>query len=141
MFEFLMGVEFLLLLLLVGVSGATGYAANHLKYVGESESSFRLWLKTAKAGVYIGTALIMVWALDIMIIFVNYGWLFIMDRVLNLLPLLSLPAAIVLIFALSNLSRGTNKKSLLFFIVSVHVMTVGAVLAFFFSNDRHSCNS
>ncbi|GIN96990.1 hypothetical protein J6TS1_28600 [Siminovitchia terrae] len=131
MFEFLMGVEFLLLLVLVGVSGATGYAANHLKYVGESESSFRLWLKAAKIGVYIGTALIMVWALDIMMIFVNYGWLFIMDRVLNLLPLLSLPAAIVLIFALPNLSRETNKKSLLFFIVSVHVMTVGAVLAFF----------
>lgn len=131
MFEFLMGVEFLLLLVLVGVSGATGYAANHLKYVRESDSSFRLWLKAAKIGVYNGTALIMVWVLDIFIIFVNYGWLFIMDRVLNLLPLLSLPAAIVLIFGLPNLSRETNKKSLLFFIVSVHVMTVGAVLAFF----------
>ncbi|MDU4696321.1 MAG: multicopper oxidase domain-containing protein [Paenibacillus sp.] len=132
MFESLMALEFLLLLLLVGVWGITGYVGNHLKYLRGRETRFRGWLLVTKIGVVAGMVLILLWVLDILLIGINFGWLFVMDRVAIIFPLLGLPALAVMIFALPNLSRvikaGSCLRSL---IVPVHVMLVGAVLAFF----------
>lgn len=132
MFELLMIFEFLSLLLSMAVWGITGFAVNHLKYARGRETSFRRWLKASKIGVRIGMVLFIFWALTIVLMLLGFGWLFVMDRVIVTLPLLGLPAAAVLMFTLPNLSRQTmNGRSLLSAIVPVHVMFVGAVLAFF----------
>ncbi|MNP31962.1 hypothetical protein D3C76_1251110 [compost metagenome] len=75
-----MALEFLLLLLLVGVWGITGYVGNHLKYLRGRETRFRGWLQVTKIGVGAGMVLFLLWVLDILLIGINFGWLFVMDR-------------------------------------------------------------
>ncbi|MFC4598785.1 multicopper oxidase family protein [Cohnella hongkongensis] len=132
MFESLMAIEFLLLLLLAGVWGIVGYVVNHLKYLKDRGTRLRRWLQAAKIGVCIGIVLILLWAIDIFFIWTNFGWLFIMDRILVIFPLLALPTLAVMTLALPNLSGEVKeRRALLSLMVTVHVMFVGTVLAFF----------
>lgn len=130
LFESLMGIEFLLLLCSIAVWGGTGFVVNHLKYVRGRDPSYRRWVRAAQLGVAIGSSLIILWAAVILIIMLQFGWLYVMDRVIVVLPLLGLPLAAVRMVARPKLSRESmDRHAKQSVIVTVHVMFVGAVIA------------
>lgn len=130
LFESLMGIEFLLLLCSIAVWGGTGFVVNHLKYVRGRNPSYRRWVRAAQLGVAIGSSLIILWAAVILIIMLQFGWLYVMDRVIVILPLLGLPLAAVRMVARPKLSRESmDRHAKQSVIVTVHVMFVGAVIA------------
>ena len=131
MFESLLGIEFLLLLSSIAVWGGTGFVVNHLKYVRGPDPSCRRWIKAAQVGAAIGSSLIILWALVIMMIMLQFGWLFVMDRVIVIFPLLGLPMAAVQMVARPNLSGESMDRNVKQWVmIAVHVMLVGAVMAF-----------
>lgn len=126
-----MGIEFLLLLCSIAVWGGTGFVVNHLKYVRGRDPSYRRWVRATQIGVALGSSLIILWAVVITIIMLQFGWLFVMDRVIVILPLLGLPMAAVQMVARTKLSRESmDRYAMQPVMVAVHVMFVGAVMAF-----------
>ncbi|WP_168122471.1 multicopper oxidase family protein [Paenibacillus sp. HB172176] len=131
MIEAFLGFEFILLLLLMLLWGAAAFAVNHLKYVQSNSAFVTRWRKAARASSLIGLALLSLWILDLTLVWIHFGWLFVMDRFAVVMPLLLVPAAAVLFVALPELASTSGKHSLRAAIVPIHAMLAGTLLAFY----------
>jgi len=127
-FLLLYGLEFMLTFLLAIVWGLTGLAANGLKY-----AAFRRWRRAARFGCRAGVVLVLLWCAAVAATWYSLGWEFVMDRIAVMLPLLALPAMLVVRTALPRL-RGTAEltpESAAHAAASIHTMTVGALLVLY----------
>jgi len=125
------GLEILLMVLLVSVWGAAGLAANGLKYAAFRPEAAVRWKRAARRGIKTGLALVVLWCAVMAAGWVRLGWLFVMDRVAVMMPLMMLPALAVARLALPSLARGGAMTALSPVLVasSVHAMLLGTVLA------------
>jgi len=128
-FLLLYGLEFMLTFLLAIVWGLTGLAANGLKY-----AAFRHWRQAARIGCRTGIVLVLAWCAVLAAAWLALGWDFVMDRVLVMLPLLALPALLVVRSALPLLNRRDDAEqdmapeSAARVAAAIHTMTAGCCL-------------
>jgi hypothetical protein len=97
-------LETLLLMALLTVWGLVGIAAN-----GRNDSAVRQivnpwWNRAVRLGARTGILLVLLWCCNTAVIYFSLGWHFVMDRLLVMLPLLLLPALLVIAVALPALN-------------------------------------
>jgi FtsP/CotA-like multicopper oxidase with cupredoxin domain len=132
--EVFYGLELILLLAIATVGGLTGLAANGLKYASIRQKRVLLWSKAVRIGVWAEFILILLWCGVLIATHFTFGWYFIMDRVVVMLPLLVLPALFVIRCALpflNNKNKAIAPKSLVLFATSIHTMSAGSLLVLY----------
>ncbi len=132
MLEMFLGLEFLLVLFSVCAWGVTGFAANQLKYAVQHAERQRRWRRVTRLGVWIGLILVALWIVTILLFWMMWGWFFVMDRILVMLPLLAAGSLLVLGCAAPQLSNVKyHAGALVTILVSVHTMLVATVMTFY----------
>ncbi|WP_126426937.1 multicopper oxidase family protein [Brevibacillus marinus] len=133
MIEAFLGSEFIVLLGLVLLWGGTSFSANQIKYALNGGGNVHVWRNITRIGSWAGIALFLLWVVIICLILAVFGWYFVIDRFLVVLPLLALPVCFVITAALPKLKNaaGLHPNYLVAVLVPVHVMLAGSMIAFY----------
>ncbi|NGQ96891.1 multicopper oxidase family protein [Brevibacillus sp. SYP-B805] len=131
MFELFNAVEFLVLLALVFVWGLTGFAANRFKYAACHNGNVKRWSRLARIGIWAGEVLFCLWFVNMLLVLWLFGWLFVWDRLLVVLPVMALPALWVMRTSMPKLKQADSghPASLVSIVAPIHTMLIGTMLA------------
>jgi|GEM_PF-5654748 len=132
MIEVYYGTEFIILLLLLAVWGITSITVNNVKY-SIFRNAHEKWRRFTLIGVCAGLVLFLLWLADMMMIFTFLGWLFVIDRVLVILPLMAIPALFVIMVSVPKLKKThfLFADSLPALLLPIQAMFIGTILAFY----------
>jgi len=126
-------LETLLLMALLAVWGVACIAANGLKYAAGRQAVCPWWGRSVRIGAWTGLLLVLLWCGNTAAVYFALGWHFAMDRVLVMLPLLLLPALMVMTLALSALNghKAMTPANAANAAASVHTMAAGVWLVLY----------
>lgn len=133
MLELLMILEFLVLLALAAVSPLAGIAANQLKYAVFAGKHEKWWNRTARICALACLTLVFLWLVVTLLVLSFFGWLFAIDRITVMLPLLavSVPGTAYFVLTKRKIGDTLHATSAAWLLASVQTMPLAAWIAFY----------